>query len=190
MKFVHGGCTNLKRHFFIGCFTCVLGLTGWSHAQAVPTASRMGGVQIGGGGSVANPDYSPNKIGGFATYGTFDFTRHLGLEGAIHYTSLHAPDYTKENSYLIGPRYVFHHKNLYPYAKVLVGFGRFCYTFVDASSATYTYKIYAPGGGLDIRASKHINIRAIDVEYQQWPGFPTHGLAPLVGTIGAAYAFR
>jgi hypothetical protein len=190
MKYCHEGFTSLKRHLFIGAFTCVLGLAGWSHAQAVPSATRTGIAQFGGAGSVANPDYGPNKIGGLAIYGTFDFTMHLGIEGNIHYTSLFAPDYTAENSYLIGPRYVFHHKNLYPYAKILVGFGRFSFTYKDASSATYTYKIYAPGGGLDIRASRHINIRAIDFEYQQWPGFPADGLTPLVATIGAAYAFR
>jgi Outer membrane protein beta-barrel domain len=181
----------LKRHLLIGGFTCcVLSLIGRSHAQAIPAASRSNSAQIGGGGSVASPDYSPHKIGGLGIYGTFDFTRHFGIEGNIHYTSLHAPDYVKENSYLIGPRYVFRHKNLYPYTKLLVGFGRFSYTAVNASSATYTYKIYAPGGGLDIRASKHFNVRPIDLEYQMWPGFPTNGLAPLVGTIGASYAFR
>ncbi len=180
----------MKRHFFIGCFAWVLGLACSSHAQAVPSATRTGIAQFGGGGSAASPDYSPNRIGGLAVYGTFDFTRHIGIEGSIHYTSMSTPDYVGENSYLIGPRYVFHHNRLYPYAKVLVGFGRFTYTFVNASNATYTYKIYAPGGGLDIRASRHVNVRAIDFEYQQWPGFPANGLTPLVGTIGAAYAFR
>jgi hypothetical protein len=179
----------LKRLSLIGCFILSLGLAGWSHAQAVPVASRLSLVQFGGGGSVANPDYSPHKIGGLGIYGTYDFTSHFGVEGSIHYTSLVA-DATKENSYLIGPRYVFHHNNLYPYAKILVGFGRFSYTPQNASEATYTYRVYAPGGGLDIHASNHINIRAIDLEYQQWPGFPTSGLSPLVGTIGAAYVLR
>ena len=186
----HGGHISLKRHSIVGCFTCVLGLAGWSHAQAVPTAERTGVAQIGGGGSVASPDYSPNKIGGITVYGTLDFTRHIGIEGALHYTSLVTPDYVAEDSYLIGPRYVFHHNRVHPYGKALVGFGRFSYKFQNAPSATYTYKIYALGGGLDIRATKHINVRAIDLEYQQWPGFPVNGLAPLVGTIGAAYAFR
>ncbi len=177
----------MKRHSLIGCFTCVLGLTGWSCAQAVPTAARPGIAQIGGAGSLTSPDYSPNKVGGLAIYGTLDFTRHIGIEGDIHY-SLVTPAQVAENSYLIGPRYVFHHKHLHPYAKALFGFGRFNYA--HATTATYTYKIYALGGGLDIRATKHINVRPIDFEYQQWPGFPANGISPLVGTIGAAYAFR
>ena len=179
----------MKRHSLIGCFTFLLGLSGWSHAQAVPTAERRGVLQLGGGITAASPDYSPSTIKGLSAYGTFDFTRHVGLEGNIHYVSLITPSHIGEDSYLVGPRYVFHHPRVDSYAKILVGFGRF--SFRDTSpAATYTYKIYAFGGGLDVRATRHINVRAIDLEYQQWPGFPASGLTPLVGTIGAAYAFR
>lgn len=179
----------MKRHSLIGCITFLLGLSIWSHAQAVPTAERRGVLQLGGGISVASPDYSPATIKGLSVYGTFDFTRHIGIEGNIHYVSLITPGDIGEDSYLVGPRYVFHHRRVNSYAKALAGFGRFNFrgTF---PAATYTYKIYAFGGGLDVRATRHINLRAIDLEYQQWPGFPTNGLTPLVGTIGAAYAFR
>ncbi|RSL15981.1 outer membrane protein with beta-barrel domain [Edaphobacter aggregans] len=180
----------MKRHSLIGCFTCLLGLSSLSHAQAVPTAERRGILQLGGGLSIASPDYSPLKIKGLSAYGTYDFTRHIGLEGDIHYVSLSTPGDLGEDSYLIGPRYVFHHPRVDSYVKALGGFGRFSYLGGIFPTATYTYKIYAFGGGLDVRASRHINVRAIDLEYQQWPGFPTNGLTPLVATIGAAYAFR
>ena len=51
------------------------------------------------------------------------------------------------------------------------------------------YFTYAGGGGLDIRATDHITIRAIDVEAQKWPNYG-NGLSPIVVTVGAAYHFR
>ncbi len=179
----------MKRLSLIGCFACVLGLANWLHAQAVPTADRAGVVQFGAGLSLANADYSPHKIKGISVYGSFDFTRHWGIEGDIHKVSIITPADIGEDSYLLGPRYVFHHKRFNPYAKALLGFGRFQYQFDTAPHTTYTYKIYAFGGGLDFLATHHINVRAIDLEYQKWPGYPPNGLTPIVGTIGVAYVF-
>ena len=180
----------MKRLYFIGYFACVLGLASLSHAQAVPTASRAGLAQIGVGVTMASPDYAQKNIKGITIYGSFDFTRHWGIEGDIHKVSILTPTDIGEDSYLLGPRYVFRHNRFSPYAKGLLGFGRFQYQPDNAPYATYTYKIYSLGGGLDIQATQHINIRAIDLEYQKWPGFPTNGLTPIVGTIGVAYAFR
>jgi len=180
----------LKRLSLIGCFVSVLGLASWSYPQATPTATRAGVAQIGGGVSLASPDYAQRKIKGITIYGTFDFTRHWGIEGDVHKVSIITPTDIGEDSYLLGPRYVFRHKRFNPYAKGLLGFGRFQYQYDTSPHTTYTYKIYALGGGLDIQATPHINVRAIDLEYQQWPGFPTTGLTPIVGTIGVAYAFR
>ncbi|MBS1800740.1 MAG: outer membrane beta-barrel protein [Acidobacteria bacterium] len=180
----------MKRHIQAGLLTTMLGTAHWFHAQAVPTAIRAGGIaQIGAGWSIASPDYGPSKIQGVSIYGTFDFTRHWGVEGDVHRISLKTPSTIGEDSYLVGPRYVFHHGRIHPYAKALAGFGRFHYLYNSAPSATYTYKIYSFGGGVDVRARSHLNIRAVDLEYQKWPGFPTNGITPLALTFGAAYAF-
>jgi hypothetical protein len=80
-----------------------------------------------------------------------------------------------EDSYLLGPRYVFRHGRFDPYAKALFGLGRFKYNFKDAPHTAYTYKIYSFGGGLDIDLTRYINVRALDFEYQQWPGYPPNG---------------
>jgi opacity protein-like surface antigen len=50
------------------------------------------------------------------------------------------------------------------------------------------YFSYAIGGGLDIRVTKHITVRAIDLEYQHWNY--GNGLTPIAFTVGAAYRFR
>jgi Outer membrane protein beta-barrel domain len=185
----------LKRLSLIGCFTCIIGLAGWSHAQATPAASRLGIAQFGGGFSVASSDCpsvpiegltdgctSSSTSKGLTVYGTFDVTRHFGVEGDIHKLSLSRPG---EDSYLFGPRYVFHRNRFHPYLKFQGGFGRFQTTYNTA----YSYYIYAFGGGLDYHLTPHINVRAFDLEYQNWPKFPPNGISPIVGTAGVAYAF-
>jgi len=181
----------LKLHKLIGCFVCVLGLSTWSHAQAIPTASRSGSLQIGGGVTYARPDYNV-PIKGLSIYGDYDFTKHFGIEGDIHFVNLITPADIGENSYLLGPRYRFHYDRFVPYAKGMLGFGRFLYQYPSqyGHASTYTYKIYALGGGVDVKATRHLNIRAFDFEYQGWPGYPKNGLTPIVMTVGAAYTFH
>ncbi|HEY6413105.1 MAG TPA: hypothetical protein VIX42_05430 [Edaphobacter sp.] len=185
----------MKRLKLIGCFACILGLTNWSHAQARPAAERRGIAQFGGGYSVGSSECpsvviqgltndctSGSIVSGLAVYGSFDFTRHFGVQGDIHKLSLSKPG---EDSYLFGPRYVFHHGRYHPYLKFQGGVGQFQTKF----STAYTYKIYAFGGGLDFHLKQHINIRGFDLEYQKWPQFPFDGISPIVGTVGVAYAF-
>jgi len=161
-----------------------------SHAQAAPTASRAGIGQIGVGWSFAKPDYAQKNIQGLTIYGSFDFTRHWGIAGDIHRNSLITPSDIGEDSYLLGPRYVFHHNRFTPYIKAQGGLARFKYLYDYAPHTHYTYKIFALGGGVDYEATQHINIRAIDFEYQKWPQFPTNGLTPFVFSFGASYVLR
>jgi hypothetical protein len=181
----------LKRHTLIGCFACVFGLTSWSHTQAIPTASRAGTIQIGVGGTFASPDYTQKYLKGLSIYGDFDFAHHIGVEGDIHFASIIAPEDIGENTYLLGPRFTFRHGRFDAYGKGLLGIGQFQFqqgTYGNGSSSTYG--VYALGGGLDIRATHHINVRAIDFEYQKWPHFYPNGLTPYVTTIGVAYVLR
>ena len=182
----------MKRQTLIGCFVCVLGLATWSHGQAIPTASRTGGnIQLGVGATWASPDYGPKYVKGLSVYGDWDIVHHIGIEGDIHFASIIAPTDIGENTYLLGPRYTYQFHRFGPYAKALFGLGQFQYqqgTYGKGSSATYG--VYAFGGGLDFRATHHINIRAIDYEYQNWPHYPHNGLTPAVITVGVAYVFR
>jgi hypothetical protein len=180
----------LKRHTSIGCFAFVLSLATWSHAQAIPTASRTGQIQVGVAGNLISSDYAVKYYKGISIYGDFDFFHNIGIEGDFHYSVI-TPDDTSENSYLIGPRYSWHHKRFNPYAKALFGIGRFGFQqgyFPSASSATYGQ--FALGGGLDVQATRHINVRAFDVEFQRWPGFEPSGLSPIVYNFGVAYVLR
>ena len=181
----------LKRHVLIACFACVLGFTKWSHAQAVPTASHVGTIQVGVGATFVKPDYTTETAKGIAVYGDFDFTRHIGLEADVHIASLITPNDVGENTYLIGPRYVYRFRRLAPYGKVLFGIGDFQFQQGSyGSGSNSTYVVEAFGAGLDIQATRRISIRAIDFEFQKWPNFPPNGLTPTAITVGVAYVFH
>ena len=179
----------MKRQTLIGCFACVLSMSTWLHAQAVPTASRLGSIQVGVAGTLTNPDFAQSNIGQITFYGDFDLPHNLGVEGVIHY-SVHTPSNVSENSYILGPRYIFRRKRFDGYGKVLFGVGHFGLqsgSLVDPNTGTYFE--YAAGGGVDIHVKRHFNIRAFDFEAQKWPGFATNGLSPLTFTFGASYVF-
>jgi hypothetical protein len=161
------------------------------HAQADATAERLAVVQLGAGLSIVQPDYETSSIKGYSFYGDFDFTPHIGIEGDIHIATVITPTDIGESTYLLGPRYVFHHGRFHPYAKALLGLGVFTFepVYVNSTSSSSTHKIYAFGGGLDITVKRRLNVRAFDLEYQGWPGFTANGLTPLAYTAGAAYRF-
>jgi hypothetical protein len=180
----------LKRQSLIGCFACILSSATLCHAQAIPTASRAGQIQVGIGGFYSDPDFGQGKNKGLTFYADYNFAQHLGVEGEIHYAVI-TPSDVSEDSYVAGPRYMIRHKRFEVYAKALFGVGRFGFQEGSfANPSTGSYFEYVLGGGLEIHATRHINVRAFDFEAQKWPGFQNHGLSPLVGTIGVAYVFR
>ena len=180
----------MKLHTLTGCLVCVLGLSTFSHAQAKPAASRSSSLQAGVAYSYAHPDYNL-PIQGLTAYADYDFTHHLGVEGDMHFLTIITPGDIAEDTYLLGPRYKLHYGRFSPYVKALFGIGRFQYQYPTyGKDTTYTYGVYDFGGGVDVRASRHINVRAFDLEFQKWPSYRDHGLTPLVLTVGAAYTFR
>jgi hypothetical protein len=67
-------------------------------------------------------------------------------------------------------------------------YGRGVFNFQN-NVANLAYNMFAGGAGTDIRINRFLNARA-DFEYQDWFGFPPHGLSPMVGTAGIAYHFH
>lgn len=162
---------------------------GWS--QAMPTATARGNLQIGGGVTLASPDYAQQNIKGISGFADFELSPHLGLEADIHYVAIVTPTDLAENTYEIGPRYVYHKGHFNPYAKALVGRGDLVIQLSSDNPGRYSgsYFMYSIGAGLDFDLFHHLTIRAIDAEYQRWPGLG-NGLSPTVFTVGAAYRFR
>jgi opacity protein-like surface antigen len=177
---------------------CLVSFTGTRlHAQASPTASADGVLQIGAMFNIANTDYRPQKFKGYGFYATYDFKYHIGIEGEFH--QINDPDSAEgiyERTYEIGPRYVLRYGRYSPYAKLMYGRGVFNYpNLVDSVSneltptANLAYNIGAIGAGLDYRVLTGMNVRA-EYEYQQWFGFPPNGLSPQIISIGVAYRFH
>jgi hypothetical protein len=159
-----------------------------SHAQVAPEAtSRTLSVNVGGLGSVFQPDYagngiaqtSPNRLYGFGAYADVHFSRWVQLEAEGRW--LHFNEYLgiNENSYLIGPRIPIHDFHGWtPYGKVLFGWGSG--SFVNGRAGDITF-----GGGVDYRLTRKLTLRALDLEYQRWSVTPT--LWPYGGSVGLSY---
>lgn len=181
----------LKTLVKIGSLACLLSFSVIGHAQALPTATGHGGLQVGGGWSLAVPDYGDSNIQGISAFADLDFTVHFGVEADIHYVALVTPTDLAENTYEAGPRYVYRKGRFAPYAKAVAGLGALVIQETADNVGRYSgnYFMYGFGGGLDILVNRHITVRAIDFEAQRWPGLG-NGLSPYVGTVGVAYRFR
>jgi opacity protein-like surface antigen len=180
----------LKNLMMIGTLAGLLSIGSTAHAQAMPTAVAKGLFQVGGGYSLATPDYGQKNIEGFTGFADFDFRPHWGVEAEYHYISVITPTDLGENSFLVGPRYVYTRGRFSVYGKALIGIGDLVIqeTQDNPEGGAGTYFAYGLGGGLDIRVTKHIVVRAIDAEYQHWS--LDNGLTPMAFTVGAAYRFR
>ncbi len=159
-----------------------------AHAQSMPTASRAGDLQLGGGFVFGSSTYNLNKstLTGGAIYATFDAGSHWGIEAAFHQSSPSSDSTVYERTYEIGPRLHFTRGRLVPYAKVLVGRG--VYNF-SGNAANIAYNLYTLGGGADYELTRSLNLRA-DYEVQSWLGFPLGTLHPNLFTLGVAYHFH
>ncbi len=156
-------------------------------AQAVYTAYRNTRIQAGGGFLYLSPDYSDAHIKGISFWGDYDVRPWIGAEFSGHLGSIITPSDIAEDSYMIGPRAMYHKRKFTAYGKLL--FGRATITNQDYNLSS-SYNAYAFGGGLEYRATRKINIRAVDVELQKWPDFEPNTLSPVAITIGASYIIR
>jgi len=159
-----------------------------ARAQALPTASRIGDIQLGGGLTLGASGYNFNTISltGGASHATFDKRDYWGFEAGFHQVHPSTDVTIYERTYEVGPRFFFTRGRLSPYAKFLVGRG--VYNF-SGNVANIAYNLYTVGGGADLALTPTLNLRA-DYELQSWLGFPIATLHPSLFTIGLAYHFR
>jgi Outer membrane protein beta-barrel domain len=181
----------LKNLIMIGTLVAVLSLSTMGRAQALPTATARGVLQAGVGYTIANPDYGQQNIKGVSGWVDFDFGTHVGVEAMVNYIAFITPTDIAQNSYLIGPRFLLPHGRFTLYGKALAGYGDLVIQEQqdNIGHPGGFYFEYAIGGGLDIRATNRITIRAIDIEAQKWPHYG-NGLSPIAYTAGASYHFR
>lgn len=167
-----------------------------ARAQVLPSATR-GQISLtaGGLGSVFQPDYagkgvaqtSPNRLYGIGAYVDVKFTRWVQVEAEGRWLRFNEYEDINEDNYLIGPRLPIHHFHFLratPYAKVLVGLGRMNFENNDAWGR---FTDLAYGGGVDLKVTKRISIRAVDFEYQQWPRWLHSSIYPYGLSAGVGY---
>jgi hypothetical protein len=171
----------------IGRLALALLLGGGSilHAQAIPTASRAGDLQIGVGYTSAKPDYSQQTFTGLAAYADFDFRPHLGVEAEFHKVDTPSSDQSYQMTYEVGGRYFRTYGPVVPYGKAMVGRGDFNYPY---NLTNLSYTLYAGGVGADFKIGDRMRLRA-EYEVQSWTSFPNGGLTPKLLTFGVAYHF-
>jgi hypothetical protein len=173
-----------------------------ARAQAVPSANAQRfTVNAGVLGSVFQPDNKggltpqtgPYRLYGDGAYVDVKLTRWVQIEAEARWLRFNSYINIREDNYLIGPRLPIEklrYKRATPYAKVLIGNSRMNFAY-DSILGRYTDIAY--GGGVDVKLTRKITLRAIDIEYQQWlkwpniRGFPNSTLYPYGGSVGVSY---
>jgi hypothetical protein len=168
-----------------------------ARAQVVPSAegNRIS-ITAGGLGSLFQPDYggggvpgtSPNRLYGVGAFVDVKFTRWVQIEAEGRWLRFNEFLNIDEDNYLIGPRLPIQRLRFWkatPYAKALIGYGKMNFEYNDAYGH---FTDIAFGGGLDIKLTRKINVRAIDFEYQDWPTWVNNqSLKPYGFSAGFSY---
>ncbi len=158
------------------------------HGQATAAGIYKSHIQAGAGAMYLNNDYTDRKNYGISGWADYDFNRLLGVEIEAHFGGIVSPDDIGENSYLIGPRVMYHKRKFTGYGKLMVGRATITNQLFNQSSSYNV--IPAFGAGLEYRVKPHFNIRVVDFEIQKWPDFEPHTLSPLAITVGLSYVIR
>jgi hypothetical protein len=188
-------------------------------AQVVPSATgRQVSITAGGMASIFQPDfegdwtftctslcsplstsstgyYSPvagassQPLIGAGAYVDLRLRRWFQIEAEGRWLRFHQYEGIHQDNYLIGPKIpVYHFRNATIYGKALGGFSKM--NFGDFSgNASGQYTDFAFGGGMDVRLTKRIRLRAADFEYHYWPWWNNSSLSPYGASVGIAYKF-
>jgi hypothetical protein len=171
---------------------CLFG--GQAVARAQSPQSAVGGNQrlsVGGFVSANRIDYGQFWLGGFGVSADANLTWRYGIEGEANWARFHQLAGTQVATYLVGPRYQFagmgRDYKYRPYAKFLVGDGRFTFPYGFGYG---NYFVMAPGAGLDYRLNYHFRLRLCDVEWRYWPNFTFGSMSNIAITTGIRYNIR
>ena len=161
-----------------------VGAAGASSAQVVP-AGDAGGLVLTAGATASGyyVQYGERKLLGISAFIDADTKRRIGLEGEARWLEFHQIGNVHAETYAMGPRYHMNFGRFQPYAKGLVGIGKFNFPYNDAHGS---YLVIAAGGGVDYRITRRLRLRLADCEYQYWPQFT---FAPMT-TFGVSSGLR
>lgn len=90
----------------------------------------------------------------------------VGEFGGCKVTGLPSGASAHELSYLFGPRVYFHsHGRVFPFVQTLFGGDQFSAGLSGFGSSSENAFAWTAGGGADVTLTKHVSLRAIQVEY-------------------------
>ena len=177
-------------------------------SQTVPAATEGRSLPISVGAGVSNIDVDWGKsrmYGGTLWIGYYPRFMPRLLDGLSVDVEARDVDYGRpaktvptnyrQDTATGGPMYTWRGlRDIQIYGKGLIGFGSIDFTLPGAPDYHHeTRTVFAPGGGLLLRAYRHVWVRA-DYEYQFWPDLLPHDGArttdPQGFTLGAVYDFR
>ncbi len=171
-------------------------------AQAVYSATgRQVSITAGGMASIFQPDYagygiaqaSNQPLFGVGAYVDVRLRRWVQFEAEGRWSRINAFDGITEDNYLIGPRlpvYSFWNGKATVYGKALGGFSKMNFGYYyGIPVGTGNYTNIAFGGGMDVKLTRKISLRAADFEYQYWPcwDFGNTKLSPYGASMGVSY---
>jgi hypothetical protein len=199
----------MKRSALVPSFILLAAAAVAASAQVVPTArARQVSITVGAIASGFQPDYAGDwacagkacppalyfPVAGAANQPLFGpgafvdvkFTRWVQLEGEARWLRFNRYQNVHEDNYLVGPRVpVYHFWKATLYGKALGGFSKM--TIDPTIDAHGTFTTIAFGGGMDVKLTKRISIRAFDGEYQYWPAWGNSKLFPYGASAGIGY---
>ncbi|MGO9317302.1 MAG: outer membrane beta-barrel protein [Terracidiphilus sp.] len=173
-------------------------------AQVVPSATgRQVTITAGGMASIFQPDFAGNfqppdyinpiaqashqPLFGVGAYVDVRLRRWVQFEAEGRWMRWNQYYGISQDNYLIGPRLPVHrfwNEKATVYGKALAGYSRMTF---DPLSDYGRYTDIAVGGGMDIKLTKKISLRAVDVEYHYWPWWQGTKLTPYGASVGIGY---
>jgi hypothetical protein len=147
-------CTSLLLLAVVSLF----GLARTSHAQAIPTAEKAGGLDAFAAVTITNPDYAPSKNAGFTVGGSYLLRKFFWGTPAFAARYSYTTGTTVNESFFGGGGELhYHYRMLRPYATVLYGVGGLAVPSIfNYSDSGNTLLI---GGGADVPVSRKFAAR-------------------------------
>lgn len=171
-------------------------------AQVDPAAQRsFHALSFGTGVTTWNPDVGSGHMLGITAWANDRLLiRHfdglgIDVEGRIvnWNRSSSQPSNLRQTTIGGGPMYTWDRfQKVQPYAKFLFAFGAMNFAQPGSTYGHDTRTVYAPGGGLQVRAYRNLRVR-LDYEYQIWQPMllPNGGRPTPEGfTLGLAWDLR
>ena len=167
--------------------------------QVVPAATgRHISLVVGGMGSIFQPDYAgvwqdyypvaqptPRRLFGVGAYADLKLSRWVQIEGEARWLRWHRYADISEDHYLIGPRIpILRFSRMTIYGKALLGIEEMNF---DAYGDHGSFTDLALGGGVDVKLTHRISLRALDAEYQYLPQWGNSTLSPYGASVGIGY---